>query len=86
MFFYYQLLVGDSTDNIKGLYKIGPVKAYKLLYEAQNEDQLLAIVRGMYEEFYAENATERLLENARLLWMVNELNEQGEPTMWDIPK
>ena len=85
MFFYYQLLVGDSTDNIKGLYKVGPVKAYNALYPAESEKDLYSIVLGMYQEKYAEKATERLLENGRLLWMVNKLDDNKQPVMWELP-
>lgn len=36
--FYYQLLVGDPTDNIKGVSGIGPKKAAKLLESTQPEN------------------------------------------------
>lgn len=34
-FFYYQMLVGDPVDNIKGVSGIGPVKANRLLDEVE---------------------------------------------------
>ena len=35
--FYYQLLVGDSSDNIKGAVGVGPAKAKKILSECKTE-------------------------------------------------
>jgi len=47
-FFYQQWMTGDSTDNIWGLWKVGPVKAKKVL--ATNPvDELDSIIIAMYE-------------------------------------
>lgn len=45
--FYYQLLVGDSTDNIKGVAGIGPKKATKLL-ESTPSEEWYETVRDLY--------------------------------------
>jgi len=37
--FWYQVLVGDTTDNIKGAWKIGPVNAAKILSEPNFTDK-----------------------------------------------
>ena len=39
-FFYKQILTGDAADNIIGLYKVGPVKADKILDGAETEQDL----------------------------------------------
>ena len=39
-FFYNQILTGDRADNIIGLYRVGPVKATKMLSEAKTEKDL----------------------------------------------
>jgi 5'-3' exonuclease len=39
-FFYNQILTGDRADNIIGLYRVGPVKATKMLSEAKTEQDL----------------------------------------------
>lgn len=84
-FFYAQCLMGDTTDNIPGLPRCGPVKAYKLLEGCEEEMEMFKVVLGAYEEKYAENAREELLEQARLLWMVQELDSKGKPVMWGFP-
>lgn len=84
-FFYAQLLIGDTVDNIPGCPKVGPVKAYKLLSDAQTIEEMYRIVLDEYSNIYAENASEELREQAYLLWMVRELNEDGSPVMWREP-
>lgn len=63
-FFYTQILTGDSADNIKGLWKVGPVKASLILDGAVKEDELWGRVVKAYD-----GDEERVVENARLLWL-----------------
>ena len=84
--FYYQLLIGDSVDNIPGCPKVGPVKAYEALYTLDTEMEMYNLCLSMYQEKYPENALEELLEQAHLLWMVDTLDDNGDPVMWTPPK
>jgi len=84
--FYAQLLMGDKTDNIVGPKGYGDVKAYKALQECETEKDYYAVVKEVYEEEYGEQAEDRLLENAQLLWMVKELDDDGEFVMWEKPE
>lgn len=72
MFFYYQLLVGDSADNIPGCPKVGKVKAFKLLTETETDDHL-KLVKDEYKK--AEMSKEYFLEQANLLWMRQDRNK-----------
>lgn len=87
--FYRQILTGDTVDNIPGCYKVGEVRAAKLITEDMTE-------RGMYEtcleQYQASlqkpgcpykilSAEEALLENAQLLHMLRYPNQ-----VWEIPK
>jgi 5'-3' exonuclease len=63
-FFYTQILTGDRADNIVGLHGIGPKKAEKLLQDCHTEEDLWDAVVKAYE-----GDKERVLENARLLWL-----------------
>ena len=72
-FFFSQMLTGDTVDNIPGLPKCGPVKAYKLLEDCETEKQCVDIVRQAYKDKYAEKAPERLQEQAQLLWIAREI-------------
>lgn len=78
-FFYSQMLTGDTVDNIPGVKRCGPKGAYKLLNEAESVDECKRIVTQVYKEKYPENAKEYFTEQAQLLWMVRELDEEGNP-------
>lgn len=47
-FYYEQLLMGDATDNIKGVPKIGPVKAKRYLEGCVTEEEHQAVVMQVY--------------------------------------
>jgi 5'-3' exonuclease len=75
-FVYHQMLTGDRADNIIGLHGIGPKKADKLLQDCHTEEDLWTTVLKAYD-----GDTERLVENARLLWLRRYDNELWEPPM-----
>jgi 5'-3' exonuclease len=75
-FFYKQILMGDSVDNIIGLYKVGPVKADKILDGIDTEVGLWDAVVKAYD-----GNEERVLENARLLWL-----QRYHGEVWQPPK
>jgi len=73
-FFYTQILTGDRADNIVGLYGVGPKKAEKILADCKTE-------ADMYEECLHQYGGEedRVIENARLLWLRREPDQIWEP-------
>ncbi len=78
-FFYYQLLIGDPTDNIKGVVGIGPVKANALLDSLDPGEWHEAIANCYASE-------EELDMNAQCLYIHRKhndtwknLKEQNEP-------
>ena len=75
-FFYTQILTGDTADNIVGLWKVGPVKAKKILEDAETEEELWDLVVKAYD-----GNQDRVIENARLLWLRRE-----EEEIWQPPK
>ena len=77
-FVYHQMLTGDRADNIVGLQGIGPKKADKLLQDCHTEEDLWTTVLKAYD-----GDTERLVENARLLWLRRYDNELWEPPKLD---
>lgn len=68
-FFYYQLLVGDPTDNIKGARGIGKVKATKILDGLLHEEQIWREVSGYF------SSEEEMNMNARCLWIHRKEND-----------
>lgn len=84
LFFFAQCLMGDPVDTIPGLPKIGPKKAFDVLFDCVSREDALNRVLGMYEQVYAENARERLLEQARLLHMVQK-RVDNKILLWGFP-
>lgn len=70
IFFYAQLLTGDSTDNIPGIKKIGAKRAYDLLHSCLDEEEAYNIVFKLYVQQYKDMARDALCEIADLLWIV----------------
>ena len=73
-FFYTQILTGDTADNIVGLFRVGPVKAKKILEDAETEEDLWDCVVKAYD-----GNQDRVIENARLLWLRREEEEIWQP-------
>lgn len=72
--FYLQILTGDKVDNIIGLAGIGPVKSKKLLIDCNTELEMYEAVLKAYDGDEA-----RVLENARLLWILREEKQVWQP-------
>lgn len=89
-FFYYQMLVGDTVDNIPGLPSYGIVTAYNLFCGGSTviNDSASAynLVVDEYRKVYEEDWEIHFIEMANLLWMVRELDEQGNPIFYKRPE
>ncbi|AUR95529.1 5'-3' exonuclease [Vibrio phage 1.208.B._10N.222.52.A7] len=85
-FFWAQMLMGDNTDNIVGCRNRGKVFAYKQLNDLHTEDELATTVAQCYMDVYGEEWNTIMLEQGRLLWMHDTLNEDGTPVLWQLPK
>lgn len=72
--FYTQILTGDASDNIIGLYKVGPTKAKKILEGCKTEEDLWEAVVKAYS-----GDEDRVIENARLLWLRRKEGELWQP-------
>jgi len=94
IFFYKQLLTGDATDNIPGLYKMVGVKATQKviepLYELETPEEMYAYVRDQYLIGYDKvgmcpDERETIVDNwlshiGKCLWIRREAGE-----LWDAP-
>ena len=80
-FFYKQLLTGDMTDNIKGLFGVGKTSALlKKLDDMEEEQDMFLHVQEQYVKRFGNYADQFMLETGRLLWML-----QDKEKMWDFP-
>ena len=79
--FYKQLVTGDSTDNILGLYGVGPkAKMLKEINKCFTELDMLDIVWEQYHKRFGNYTEQFLVENARLLWI-----RRQEDEIWELP-
>ena len=85
-FFYYQMLTGDSVDNIQGVMGRGPSFAYNLLKDATTERQCYELTAEVYVKQFGDEWIDKWNEFASLLWIVKELNEDGSIVPWIKPK
>jgi len=84
-FFYYQLLVGDSTDNIGGIHRRGPKFAFNLLKDATALREAYELVAEVYVKTWGDLWKKKLKEQAQLLWMIREVDESGKRVDWKPP-
>ena len=74
LFFYTQILTGDAIDNIIGLKGIGPVKGGRMLDGCVTEVEMFKACVDAYD-----GNVDRVIENARLLWLRREEGQLWEP-------
>jgi 5'-3' exonuclease len=80
-FFWFQLLMGDVTDNITGIPGCGPKTAERLLSGASN-DEYPQIVYDAYEAHYGEtDALKMMTLNGQLL----KIKQQEGEGLWQPP-
>lgn len=80
--FYCQLLTGDATDNIRGLYGIGRKKAEKHLTGCSTEEEFWRSALQLYSEregLEGSELRERVLGVANLIWIMREPQQLWEP-------
>jgi 5'-3' exonuclease len=73
-FFYRQLLIGDTSDNIVGVRGIGEVKSGRIINDLESEADMFQAVQAMY------NDDTRLLMNGQCLWIM-----KHENNIWEFP-
>ena len=75
--FFYQLLVGDTTDNIKGVRGIGPKKAAGILHGCESNRERYEAVLGRY------SSEEELDLNAQCVYIHRKLGDHWRNIIGD---
>lgn len=73
--FYAQMLLGDSADNIPGIPGLGPVAVYSLLNEYNTEDWFRYQVLDCYKKQYGNDWEKCFKEVGNLLYIRRQENE-----------
>lgn len=71
-----QLLTGDSTDNIPGLPKVGPVAAKEILSGAKNRKDLFGRVFKAYAEKIGNEWEDYFSEQFALIYLLREYGQE----------
>ena len=79
--FYQQMLTGDTSDNIPGLYGVGPKSSLvKKVRECSQPEDMEKIVLKAYEDRFGFYAGLFYNENWNLLWILREPLDTSEAT------
>lgn len=73
--FYKQLLIGDTGDNVFGVFGLGPKKSAALLDHVVDEQEMYDVVASKYDSF------DRLHMNGKVLWIRRKDNELWTPPL-----
>jgi len=83
--FYSQVLTGDSTDNILGLYGVGKnSKMLKDLKGLSSNEEMFELVRVQYQNRFGAHWKMFMLENCRLLWILQRRDPVYEKLMANL--
>lgn len=84
-FFWAQMLMGDTADNVKGLEKLygklcGPAAAYKTLADCASEERAANTVLDAYRF-----ANQNPLPEAHCLWLLRTPEDSAAGYIWSLP-
>ena len=79
---FWQMLVGDTSDNIPGINKVGPKTADKMLPMDGDEASWKRTVIEEYKKQYGPKWKEAYNEIATLLWMIRDRDQSCDFLEW----
>jgi len=82
--YYAQLLSGDPVDNIKGLWKVGPVNAEKMVEGCETHEEYQEAVVSNYLAVEEDNWLVHLQLTGRLIYLLKSLDDKFDATKWPL--
>lgn len=77
MFLFWQMMVGDTADNIPGINQVGEKRANALITSLEgNLDRVREAVKGMYQKQYGDAWESAYHEVGNLLWIRRKAGEE----------
>lgn len=71
--FFSQVLTGDTSDNILGLFGVGPKSScVSKVRKAETVEDMITIVQNEYDRRFGTYSQQFLQENAMLLWILQQ--------------
>ncbi len=70
---FYKALVGDASDHIKGIHKIGPISAARIVNSYSSVEELYLNLENDPQKQLLQNQKEKLLLNQKLIEFQNTL-------------
>ena len=67
--FFAQVLTGDASDNIPGLPRVGPARAYSILSTTATPKEMYDVVKQAYEDY---QVADRFSEVCSLLYLLRD--------------
>lgn len=86
--FYTQMLTGDSTDNIFGLYGVGPVKADRILESAgprYEDGAAFGLVREAYTKLDRRRTDREIDTHLLLIGRLLKIKQSEGEELWHFP-
>lgn len=86
--FYKQILIGDTVDNVQGCKGIGPVKAGKAIDQIRQdrgERALFESVVQTYEKQETEATRQEILDHILLVGRLLKIKQTEDEGLWEFP-
>lgn len=81
--FWYQMLVGDTADNVKGVPGVGAKTAEKLLVECNSKQDYYAAVRDAYHKKFGDAGDREMLLCATALYILRKEHDYWTPEWYE---
>ncbi len=85
LYFYTQILVGDTSDNIKGCWKIGPKLAARWLANCNDELSMFSTILKLYKRQHPEEEKNATIERLRIVGQLVKIMQHEDEGLWDFP-